>query len=143
MKILSKSLEETEEAAKVFLEKLLPQKDKATIVALSGDLGSGKTTFVQAVARLLDVKGNITSPTFVLIKFYELTANSYKLLVHVDAYRLKSGEEIRKLGWGEIISEPKNLVFIEWPENIASAVPKDAIEINFKFIDESTREIEF
>jgi tRNA threonylcarbamoyladenosine biosynthesis protein TsaE len=139
--ILSKSLEETEKAAKVFIEKLLPSKNQATVVALSGDLGSGKTTFVQVVARSLGIKENITSPTFVIIKTYNLQLTTYNKLIHIDAYRLKDGEELRKLGSDEMIADPKNLIFIEWPENVADAIPKDAIKISFEFIDEKTRKI--
>ena len=141
--ILSKSLEETKEAAKVFLQKLLPPKNRATIVALSGDLGSGKTTFVQSIAKILGIKENLTSPTFVLIKNYTLDASRFTLLFHIDAYRLKNGEELKKLGWDETISNPKNLIFIEWPENVADAIPKNVIKINFQFIDEKTRKISF
>lgn len=155
MQVLSKSSKETEEAAKVFLEKLLPRKDKATVVALSGDLGSGKTAFVQAVARLLNIKDRVTSPTFVLIKSYKLftrqnfavaklrraSVTGYKSLFHIDAYQLKSGDEIKKLGWNEMIADPQNLIFIEWPENVADAIPKDAIKISFEFVHEKTRKI--
>ncbi len=154
--ILSKSLEETKEAAKVFLQKLLPENNCATVVALSGDLGSGKTTFVQSIARLLGISARVTSPTFVIMKTYDLPTTrtnfteqnlngqaTYNKLIHVDAYRLKKGEEIKKLGWDETISNPKNLIFIEWPENVADAIPKNVIKINFQFIDEKTRKISF
>lgn len=152
MKILSKSLKETDVLAKVFLEKLLSQKNSATIVVLSGDLGSGKTTFVQSIARLLGIKDHITSPTFVIMKKFTIydSPNESKLrtgqarfaiLTHIDAYRLKNGEELKKLGWTEIIADPQNLIFIEWPENVADAVPKNVIKISFEFIDENTRKI--
>ncbi len=143
MEILSKSLKETEVAAKVFMKKLLPRKDSATIVALSGDLGSGKTTFVQAVAKILGVTENITSPTFVLIKSYTLNASHFTLLYHIDAYRLKNGEEIKKLGWQEMLADPKNIIFIEWPENVTGAIPKNAKKIGFEFIDDTTRRIRY
>ena len=141
--ILSKSLEETKEAAKVFLQKLLPENNCATVVALSGDLGSGKTTFVQSIAKILGIKENLTSPTFVLIKNYTLDASRFTLLFHIDAYRLKNGEELKKLGWDETVSNPKNLIFIEWPENVSNAIPKNAIKMSFQFIEEKTRKISF
>ncbi len=142
MRILSKSLAETEKFAVEFTAKLEPKKDEATLVALSGKLGSGKTTFVQCVARALGVKENITSPTFVLIKSYKLYATSYKNLFHIDAYRLKSGEELAKLGFEEIIANPQNLIFLEWPENVSEVLPADYKTIKFSFIDEATRAIE-
>lgn len=143
MEILSKSLVETEAVAKSFLEKLSPRENGATVVALSGNLGTGKTSFTQSVARLLGVKEKITSPTFVLIKSYKLNVNGYKLLIHIDAYRLKSGEELLKLGWDEMISDRENLILMEWPENVADVIPKTAQKINFEFIDETTRKITF
>jgi tRNA threonylcarbamoyladenosine biosynthesis protein TsaE len=143
MEIISKSLKETEEAARAFSEKLAPQKDVATVVGLYGDLGSGKTTFVQSCAKFFGVREPITSPTFVLIKNYELQTKNYKLIIHIDAYRLEKGEELLKLGWREIAADPKNLIFIEWPENVADIIPADTKKISFKFIDENTREIEY
>ena len=143
MKIISKSFAETEKFAQDFVAKLESKKDEATLVALSGELGSGKTTFVQCVARALGVKENITSPTFVLIKNYQLPATNHKLLYHIDAYRLERGEELAKLGFEEIVANPNNLIFLEWPENVAEVLPKDYLTIKFSFIDKATRAIEF
>lgn len=142
MKIISKSLAETEKFAAEFVRKLAPKKDEATLIVLSGELGSGKTTFVQCAARALGVKETITSPTFVLIKSYSLPATSYQLLFHIDAYRLESGEELAKLGFEEIVANPQNLIFLEWPENVAEVLPSDILKIGFKFLDETTREIQ-
>lgn len=143
MEILSKSLAETEKFAEDFLNKLILRKSNATIVALSGDLGSGKTTFTQFIAKHLGIKENITSPTFVIVKSYKLLVMSYKFLHHIDSYRLNGGEELLVLGWQEIISDPKNLVLIEWPEKVADVISEDAIKINFEFIDENTRKITY
>lgn len=145
MVILSKSLEETEQIAKDFIKKALAEKrEKALVVGLHGDLGSGKTAFVQLVAKNLGIKETITSPTFVIQKTYnlQLTTNNFKKLIHIDAYRLESGRELEKLGWREIMNDPKNLILIEWPEIVSEILPKDFWRINFKFIDENTREIE-
>jgi len=155
MKIISKSLAETEKFAQDFVVKLTPKKDEATLVALSGELGSGKTTFVQCAARALGVQENITSPTFVLIKSYQLpTLNSpfekrggrrvgdFRNLFHIDAYRLESGAELAKLDFEEIVAEPRNLIFLEWPERVAEVLPTDYLTIKFSFIDEATRTIE-
>ena len=143
MKIISKSLAETEKFAQEFVAKLTPKKDEATLVALSGELGSGKTTFVQFVARTLGVKENITSPTFVLIKSYQFTKGDFKILYHIDAYRLENGKELAKLGFEEIVADPKNLIFLEWPENVAEVLPADYLAIKFSFVDERTRAIEY
>jgi len=143
MEVVSKSLKNTEEAAKIFIEKLLPKKTGATAVGLSGNLGSGKTAFVQVCAKILGIKETLTSPTFVIIKKYSIPKSSFSNLYHIDAYRLKSGEELKKLNWEEISSDSKNLIFIEWPENVSGAIPKNAFKIAFEFIDENTRKITF
>ena len=121
MQRISKNTKETGAIAKIFIDKILEDKNKhhrATVVGLSGNLGAGKTTFVQAVAKHLGVKGRITSPTFVIMKSYKLKAKNYKLLFHLDAYRLKNEKELLHLGWEEIINNKDHLVFIEWPENV-------------------------
>ena len=112
-------------------------------MALSGELGSGKTTFVQCAARTLGVKENITSPTFVLIKSYKLQVASYKNLYHIDAYRLESGAELAKLGFEEIVANPDNLIFLEWPERVSEVLPANFLTIKFAFIGEATRAIEY
>ena len=95
------------------------------------------------VEKILGIKENLTSPTFVLIKSYKLQANSYKLLFHIDAYRLKNAEELQKLGWQEMTADPANLIFIEWPENVPDLIAKDVLKIFFEFVDEKTRKIRF
>lgn len=141
MKHISKSLEETRAVAKEFLS-TLEQGGKAVIVALQGDLGAGKTAFTQAVGAELGVGENMQSPTFVIMKVYEIDLRGFKHLIHIDAYRLEKSEELLHLGWGEIMQEPENLIFIEWPENVASIIPADAKKISLEFVDETTRTIE-
>jgi tRNA threonylcarbamoyladenosine biosynthesis protein TsaE len=154
MKYISKSLEETKEIAQNFLNTLKPQ-ERATVIALQGDLGAGKTAFSQMVGKLLGVEENMQSPTFVIMKIYKLKpttsprhggASNQQLwsnLIHIDAYRLEKEEELLHLGWQEIISEPENLVLIEWPENVSGIIPSDTRRVDFKFVDESTREISY
>jgi tRNA threonylcarbamoyladenosine biosynthesis protein TsaE len=142
MKITAANTEETNKIAKAFIEKLSSNSSHATIVGLRGDLGVGKTTFTQSVARCLGINETVSSPTFVIEKIYKLKANSYKNLIHIDAYRLEKGSELLHLGWKEITDEPNNLIFIEWPEKVEEILPEHMIEIKFTFINESTREIE-
>jgi tRNA threonylcarbamoyladenosine biosynthesis protein TsaE len=114
----------------------------ATLVLLKGDLGAGKTTFVQGILRALGVTGHVTSPTFVLMKKYPLPADvAWHTLVHVDAYRLEGEKEINALRFEEIVRDPNNLIFFEWPERIWATFPSNAQIIQLKFIDEKTREI--
>lgn len=149
MRQLSKSLTETAETAKSFLKFLEKNKEKkATIVGLFGDLGSGKTVFVKGVAEALGLKQTVSSPTFVIEKIYklddyELDIQKFKYLIHIDAYRLNNGEELSNLGWEEISSNHKNLIFIEWPENVKEVLPNNIKKIHFRFVDDKTREIKY
>ena len=120
----------------------LKQKDNATVVALSGDLGAGKTTLSQAIARELGVKENVVSPTFVIMKIYELEGQNWKHLIHIDAYRLESSQELLKLGWNEIIADPQNLVLIEWPEKVGDIIPEDSHRVTLAHKGEDIRSID-
>ena len=143
MKIISKSLRDTEEIAKDFVEKLsIGFYEKACVVGLYGNLGSGKTTFTKAVAKILGAKENITSPTFVIEKIYSIQHPFFTKLVHIDAYRLESAEELAKLSWNDVLINPKNLILLEWPENVLDILPGNHMKINFKFVSENEREIE-
>jgi tRNA threonylcarbamoyladenosine biosynthesis protein TsaE len=115
---------------------------KAALVGLSGQLGAGKTTFTQALARVLGVEETVNSPTFVIMKIYKLAAQPWDHLVHIDAYRLASGEELISLGWEEIVDNPKNLVVVEWAERIEDMLPDDYTQLNFSVLSENERLIE-
>ncbi len=142
MRHLSKSAEDTKEIARNFLNSI-EARNSATVVALKGDLGAGKTNFTQAVGDIIGVKENMHSPTFVIQKVYSIDWKGFKNLVHIDAYRIEEESELLHLGWEEIINESENLIFIEWPENVAGIIPQSAIEVSLKFIDENTREISY
>ena len=143
---MSRSLEDTKKIAEVFLASLKIEREHACIVGLSGELGAGKTAFIQAVAGILGIKDTVTSPTFVIEKIYALPENTVKKyhlthLIHVDAYRLESGKELEKLGWHDNASHSKNLILLEWPEKVADILPSDMIQLSFRHINETTREI--
>ncbi len=135
----SHSIEDTTNIAKGILENL---GDGPAFLALSGDLGSGKTSFVQQLAKILGVKENITSPTFVIMQSYPISFRHFETLIHVDAYRLESSEALEKLRWQEYLANPKNLICLEWPERVPACIPQWATKIQFTFIDETTRQIE-
>lgn len=125
----------------------LSKKTDATVVGLSGDLGSGKTAFVKCVAHALGITDTVTSPTFILEKIYAIPQNHFfgerfTKLIHIDAYRLTSGDEMRSLCWEALLKERENLIFLEWPEQVKSALPENIIKLSFKHIDETTRSIE-
>ena len=75
-------------------------------------------------------------------KVYPLKNTTFTHLIHIDAYRLDTPQELARLGWGEIISNPDNIILIEWPEKVATIMPPDHTRLKFTFIDENTRTIE-
>ncbi|MCC7160461.1 tRNA (adenosine(37)-N6)-threonylcarbamoyltransferase complex ATPase subunit type 1 TsaE [Candidatus Nomurabacteria bacterium] len=140
--MISKSVEETFKIAKDFIGRILHKKDtreNAKIVALSGDLGAGKTAFTKAVAEILGIKEKVNSPTFVIMKRYPINLEGYKFFFHIDAYRLKDEKELLLLGWDEIINNKEHLVFIEWPENVKNIIPKDSRFIEIEHLGEEER----
>lgn len=142
MKYLSKSLDETKEIAKTFLNTVSPRQ-VAVVVALEGDLGTGKTTFAQAIGEYLGVEEDMHSPTFVIEKVYNIDWKGFKKLIHIDAYRLETETELMHLGWQELVIEPENLILIEWPARVKNIVPAAAKSVLFTHVDERKREITF
>lgn len=129
--------------AEGFAAGLKPRSERATLVTLSGDLGAGKTTFARAVARYFGIEDNFTSPTFVIEKMYMTETGPFERLIHIDVYRLETKEELETLRLGESLSDPKNLILLEWPERVEGALPKDAIKLTFAYVDDATRTIEY
>ncbi len=118
--------------------------EKAHVVGLSGDLGAGKTTFVQHAARELGVKEQVTSPTFVIAQAYQTTHPVFTRLVHMDAYRLE--DEVKDtVGFAEFLQDPHTLMLVEWPEKLPREVifPADAPVLKFEVVDEQTRNISY
>ena len=120
----------------------LPAKNGAAVLGLYGNLGGGKTTFLQGFAKGLGIKEKILSPTFVILKRFVIKKTSGNFY-HIDCYRLKDSKDILELDFKKIISDPKNIVAVEWPEKIEEVLPDDMIKLNFEFISENEREINF
>jgi tRNA threonylcarbamoyladenosine biosynthesis protein TsaE len=104
----------------------------ALIIALSGDLGAGKTTFTQGFAKGLSIKRRIASPTFVLLRRFSLRHQFFVDFYHIDAYRIKETDTLEAIGLGGIISNPQNIVLIEWPEKIKRILPKTTVWLKFQ-----------
>lgn len=132
----------TAEAA-TFIHGLLPQTDHATLVTLSGELGAGKTAFVKATAKALGVTEELTSPTFVIQKNYALQGQAFKQLIHIDAYRLKSGEELAPLHFDDTLKQADNLIMLEWPEMVATALPSTNVHITLTPEADGSRRIAY
>ena len=130
-------------------------KDKAVVLALSGNLGSGKTTFVQGLAKGLGIEQRIISPTYIIMRNYKVPQykvqrTKYKGFYHIDLYRLEKnppgGEasierEITNLGLKEIWSDPKNIIAIEWAERAKGIIPQNATWIEFENVAKGKRKI--
>ncbi|MFM2374681.1 MAG: hypothetical protein RLZZ234_676 [Candidatus Parcubacteria bacterium] len=114
---------------------------RATVLTLSGDLGAGKTTFTQALARELGVKDTVTSPTFVVMKRYPLTHAHFKTLVHIDLYRIEDESELVPLRIPEDLAHPGNLVVIEWPERARALIPQDACAVHIETEEDDIRKV--
>ncbi len=131
--IVSRSAEETENLAAAFAA-LLPAN---TALALHGDLGAGKTTFVRGLARAFCIRENITSPTYAIFSVYE---SAPRQLVHMDAYRLGSPEEADSLVLWDLLREPWTLV-VEWPERLGDRLPEGAWHLHFSITGENEHTI--
>ena len=118
----------------------LAGKTKFGVIALFGELGAGKTTFVQGFAEGLKIKEKIISPTFVLIRQHPISKTK-KILYHIDLYRLNNMTDLKQLGLEEIWSDPKNIVLIEWADKIKNLLPKGVIKIYLEVVDTNTRKI--
>ena len=115
---------------------LLPKEGgQAALVTLHGDLGAGKTTFVQALGKELGVEATIQSPTYVLMKSYPIDFGRFRRLVHIDAYRLNEPEEFRTLKPGEFFDDPTALVVLEWPEKVGDLLPTPDLQLNLSSED--------
>ncbi len=139
------SAKETQKMAGILAKELLKTKPKkyALVLALSGELGAGKTTFVQGFAKSLGIKEKIKSPTFLIIKNYKLRIKNFRNFIHIDAYRLTKAKDILALGWREMSNDPKNIITVEWAKHVAKVLPAHHFDINFKHISENKRRIEF
>ncbi len=134
MRIVSRKISDTHKLAEKIAADILrsgPHKDHSRAVALVGDLGAGKTAFVQGFAKALGIKRHLPSPTFLIFRNYELRATSFSRLYHVDAYRLTDAGELDVLDFDKVLADPSNIVLVEWADKIKEILPKDTIWLEF------------
>ena len=130
---LTNSYKETQKLGKKIAKDL-----DFNIIGLRGDLGGGKTTFVQGFAKQLGVKDKILSPTFVILKRFKKQKG---YLYHLDCYRLNNSKELKELGFNDIIKDKNNIIILEWADIVKDILPKETIFIDFEFIDKNKRKI--
>ncbi len=148
-----KNLKDTQKLAQD-LAKKWSKKPGPLVIALYGNLGAGKTTFVQFLARALGVREKVLSPTFLIIKRFALDARiradgklinadkpRFKFLYHIDCYRLRSAKELLKLGLKDILRDKENIVVIEWPEKVSRYLPAHAKRIYFEVVGDKERKV--
>lgn len=131
------STAETKAVAQKLAKTLLP----GTLICLSGDLGAGKTTFTQGLLEALDAQGPFVSPTFVIMKQYDLKETSetgIKRIYHADAYRIEEKDFIT-IGFAEWCSDPEGLVILEWPERVQNLLSEKRTDISLEQKSESER----
>jgi len=136
-KLLSKSVAKTKKIGQELAQRL----KGGEVIALVGQLGSGKTTFAQGVARGLGIKKMITSPSFVLMNQYQVPGRKIRLC-HFDFYRLKKSNDPSPAGLTDYLGKKEYILIIEWADRIERLLPKEIIKINFKYLDEEKREID-
>ncbi|MBY0538764.1 tRNA (adenosine(37)-N6)-threonylcarbamoyltransferase complex ATPase subunit type 1 TsaE [Patescibacteria group bacterium] len=117
--------------------------DEAVVVALSGDLGAGKTTFIQQLAQILGIDETVTSPTFVIMKSYETTDVVFETLVHMDAYRIEDDAELAPLNFPAILERPKSLICIEWAERISTFLPSHTIKMDLELLPHGKHQVTY
>lgn len=135
--LIIENLKETKKFAKKFAKLLVGGE----VILLSGDLGAGKTTFTRCVLKALGVKGDITSPTFTIMREYKTKKFN---IYHFDMYRIGDSSEAREFGLEDYIysGDSRSLVFIEWSENIADMLNGKFIKINISLLDDGKRKFE-
>lgn len=144
MEVRVTTLEALEREVERFAATLTATHDRATVITLSGDLGSGKTTFTQLLGKILGVTEHITSPTFVLAKPYILPeARPFSTLLHLDAYRLEGADALKPTGYFDALKEPTTLIVLEWPENVSDAIPNDALRITLTLNPDGSRTLSY
>jgi tRNA threonylcarbamoyladenosine biosynthesis protein TsaE len=149
-KYLTTSPSQTKKLGEILAKEILKTKIKKTAftIGLEGDLGGGKTTFLQGFAKGLGIKQKILSPTFIIMRKFRIPkVISHKSLVnsqwffHIDCYRIQKTKELLDLGFKKIISDPRNLVAVEWSDRVRKILPRGTLNLKFQFVGPHKRKI--
>lgn len=140
---ITKSAAETQELGSQLGHSFLGKEgtQPPRIICLWGDLGSGKTTFVQGVARGLGITSRLLSPTFIIVRRYSIP-KSVTYLYHLDLYRLKDAKDGESVGFTDLMNDPSALVVIEWPERLGALLPEKRLDIMFLTLPDGDHKIE-
>ena len=140
-----RSKNETLALAKLFAESISPNEKGPLVIALQGDLGAGKTTFIKGLARGLGIRKNITSPTFLMVRRYEIPHHrgGFKNFYHVDAYRMSSARDLETTGLADALRDKRSIIAVEWADRIRKNLPRKVIRIAIAHQKENERTILF
>jgi tRNA threonylcarbamoyladenosine biosynthesis protein TsaE len=130
------SLDVLPEVAAAFVESI----GGISVIAYSGEMGAGKTTFIQSLCKELGVREDVNSPSFSLVNEYFTTTG--ESLYHFDLYRIENPEELFDLGYEEYFFSG-NRCFIEWPEKASFLIPDDALMVSIDVREDGSRELKF
>lgn len=136
MNLESSNSKITARVGRALAEELLRTRaHRAILVALSGDLGAGKTTFAQGFMKGLGIRAKIQSPTFVVMKRFAIPSaykSRFKAVFHIDAYRLKRPSELLNIGFAEMLRDPHAIILLEWPEKVQRCLPRKYILVRLE-----------
>lgn len=137
--IITNSLVETQHVAYNFAKHVTG----GHTILLSGDLGSGKTSFTQGLAKAFGIQQRIISPSFIILRKYAIATNADSIhdFYHIDLYRIQNEDEIKDLGIEDILQNSSALTVIEWPEKLGRYMPKSAWQLQLTYLDENKRKI--
>jgi len=143
MQVISESPVQTKKIAAKLAADILKKRPgkRAFVISLKGDLGSGKTTFVQGFVGAFGVSDKVKSPTFLLIKNYRLANSRFTDIYHIDCYRVENWKQLEPLEIKQIFNNPYAIILVEWPERISPILPLVKAKIKFEHIDPKTRKI--
>jgi len=141
--MITNSVLETKKIGSNLAHQILKNKasKQAIVIGLEGELGGGKTSFVQGFAKGLGIKEKILSPTFVIMKRFAIHNLQFTNLYHFDCYRIEKPSELLELGFKKNIQNPNNIVIIEWTDKIKKILPKKIIRVTFDFLTQKKRKI--
>jgi|ERR1035437_9207761 len=131
---ITNSSKETKKLGEHFAQKL----KMGDFVAFYGNLGSGKTTFIQGLAKGLGIVKRIISPTFIIARHYGIDKGSF---YHVDLYRTESKHDLLGIGLDQIVEDKNTIVALEWAEKMGEMLPKHRFDISFEYLEDNKRKI--
>ena len=143
LEIFTQKSQETEKAGLNFAKKLLKSRNKeakALVLGLIGELGRGKTTFVQGMARGFKIKEAIISPSFVILKRYQIPETNL-WFCHIDCYRIDQSQDLIDLDFEEMLNSFQNIITIEWADRVKNILPDNTFWIKFEYLGPDKRKI--